>query len=173
MDQATSPKGSRMRSSIARRLTMLALLPAALLGAVVVASPAQAAVPTTIQLQTDINYWTNRWRVKVGCPRLRLDAGIARAARTHSGWMARTGRFSHVGSAGSSFVTRVTAAGYRAPLAENIAWGYRSGAEVVSAWMTSPAHRANIVNCKAKSVGVGAVYAANGTAYFTQDFGSR
>ena len=162
-----------MRSSIARRLALLTLLPAALLGAVVVAAPAQAAVPTTIQLQTDINYWTNRWRVKVGCPQLRLDATIARAARNHSGWMARTGTFSHVGSAGSSFVTRVTAAGYRAPLAENIAWGYRSGAEVVSAWMASPAHRANIVNCKAKSVGVGAVYAANGTAYFTQDFGSR
>jgi uncharacterized protein YkwD len=162
-----------MRSSIARRLAMLALVPAALLGAVVVASPAEAAVPTTIQMQTDINYWTNRWRVKVGCPQLRLDANIARAARNHSAWMARTGTFSHVGSSSSSFVTRVKAAGYSAPLAENIAWGYRSGAEVVSAWMKSPGHRANIVNCKAKSVGVGAVYAANGTPYFTQDFGSK
>ena len=59
----------------------------------------------------------------------------------------------------------------RAPPAENIAWGYRSGAEVVSAWMNSPAHRANIVNCEARSVG--ALYAANGTPSFTQDFGSR
>ena len=162
-----------MRSSIARRLALLALVPAALLGAVVVASPAQAAAATTIQLQTDINYWTNRWRSKAGCPQLRLDATIARAARNHSAWMARTGTFSHVGGAGSSFVTRVKAAGYSAPLAENIAWGYRSGAEVVSAWMKSPGHRANILNCKARSVGVGAVYAANGTPYYTQDFGSR
>jgi uncharacterized protein YkwD len=162
-----------MRSSIARRLVMLALMPAALLGAVVVASPAEAAVPTTIQMQTDINYWTNRWRIKVGCPALRLDANLARAARNHSSWMARTGTFSHVGSASSSFVTRVKAAGYSAPLSENIAWGYRDGAHVVSAWMQSPAHRANIVNCKAKSVGVGAVYSANGTPYFTQEFGSK
>jgi uncharacterized protein YkwD len=64
--------------------------------------------------------------------------------------MARTGTFSHVGSANSSFVTRVKATGYGAPLSENIAWGYRDGAQVVSAWMKSPAHRANIVNCKAK-----------------------
>jgi uncharacterized protein YkwD len=162
-----------MRSSIARRLVMLALVPATLLGAVVVASPAEAAAPTTIQMQTDINYWTNRWRIKVGCPTLRLDANLARAARNHSAWMARTGKFSHVGSANSSFVTRVKATGYTAPLSENIAWGYRDGAHVVSAWMQSPAHRANIVNCKAKSVGVGAVYAANGTPYFTQDFGSK
>ena len=87
--------------------------------------------------------------------------------------MARTGTFSHVGSASSSFVTRVKATGYTAPLSENIAWGYRDGAQVVSAWIKSPAHRANIVNCKAKAVGVGAVYGANGTPYFTQDFGSK
>jgi uncharacterized protein YkwD len=162
-----------MRSSIARRLAMLALVPAALLGAVVVASPAEAAAPTTVQMQTDINYWTNRWRVKVGCPQLRLNVNLARAARNHSAWMARTATFSHVGSSNSSFVTRVKATGYSAPLSENIAWGYRDGAQVVSAWMKSPAHRANIVNCKARSVGVGAVYGANGTPYFTQDFGSR
>jgi uncharacterized protein YkwD len=70
-------------------------------------------------------------------------------------------------------VTRAKAAGYSAPIAENIAWGYRDGAQVVTSWMNSPAHKANIVNCKAKAVGVGAAYAANGTPYYTQDFGSR
>ena len=163
-----------MRSLLARRLATLALVPTALLGVVVVASPAEAATaPTTIRLQTDIVYWTNRWRVKVGCPQLRLDPNIARAARNHSAWMARTRTFSHVGTGSSSFVTRITAAGYRAPLAENIAWGYRDGAQVVYRWMQSPGHRANIVNCKAKSFGVGAAYATNGTPYYTQDFGSR
>jgi uncharacterized protein YkwD len=162
-----------MRLSIARRLANLILIPVALFGTVAVASPAEAAAPTTVQMQTDIAYWTNQWRAKVGCGALRLDVNIARAARNHSAWMARTGTFSHVGSGSSSFVTRVRATGYSAPLSENIAWGYRSGAEVVNAWMKSPGHRANIVNCKAKSVGVGAVYAANGNPYFTQDFGSR
>jgi uncharacterized protein YkwD len=161
-----------MRSSTARRLATLALLPATLLGAVLVAAPAQAAAPTTQQLQTDIVTATNRWRAKVGCPQLRVDPALVKAARNHSAWMARTGTFSHVGSANSSFVTRVKAAGYSAPLAENIAWGYRTGAQVVTAWMNSPAHKANIVNCKAKAVGVGAIYAANGTPYYTQEFGS-
>jgi uncharacterized protein YkwD len=39
--------------------------------------------------------------------------------------------------------------------------------------MASPGHRANILNCKAKAVGVGAAYAANGNPYYTEDFGSR
>jgi uncharacterized protein YkwD len=162
-----------MRSSISRRLAMLILAPAALLGALVVAAPAQAAAPTSQQLQNDIVSATNRWRVKYGCPQLRVEITLVRAARNHSAWMARTGKFSHVGSANSSFVTRVKAAGYSAPIAENIAWGYRDGAQVVSAWMKSPAHKANIVNCKAKAVGVGAIYAANGTPYYTQEFGSK
>jgi uncharacterized protein YkwD len=162
-----------MRSSITRRLAMLALVPAALLGAVVVASPAEAAVPTTVQLQTDILTATNRARAKAGCPQLRWDTNLARAARNHSAWMARTRTFSHVGSGNSSFVTRVKAAGYTAPQAENIAWGYRTGAQVVTSWMNSPAHRANILNCKAKAVGVGAAYATNGNPYYTQEFGSR
>jgi uncharacterized protein YkwD len=162
-----------MRSSFARRLATLAFLPAALLGVVAVASPAEATVTSTTQLQSDIVYWTNQWRKKVGCAPLRLDAKLATAGRNHSVWMARTGTFSHVGSGGSSFVTRVQAAGYSAALSENIAWGYRDGAHVVNAWMHSPAHRANIVNCKAKAFGVGAAYAANGNPYYTQDFGSK
>ena len=162
-----------MRSSIARRLATLALVPAALLGVVVAASPAEAAAPTTAKLETDIVNWTNQWRVKAGCAKLRLDGNLTKAARTQSVWMARTARFSHVGSANSTFVTRIKAAGYSAPLAENIAYGYRDGAGVVTAWMKSAPHKANILNCKAKAVGVGAAYAANGTPYYTQDFGSR
>jgi uncharacterized protein YkwD len=162
-----------MRLSITRRLAMLVLAPAALLGALFVAAPAEAATPTTQQLQTDIVNATNRWRVKYGCPQLRVEITLVRAARNHSAWMARTGTFSHVGSAKSSFVTRVKAAGYSGPMAENIAWGYRDGTQVVSAWMKSPPHKANILNCKAKAVGVGAIYAANGTPYYTQEFGSK
>ena len=74
-------------------------------------------------------------------------------------------------SSGSTFDARIKATGYTAPLSENIAWGYRTGADVVKAWMASPGHRANLLDCTAKSVGVGAVYAANGNPYYTQDFG--
>ena len=156
-----------------RRLAVLAMIPAVLLGLAVAPAPADAAVVSWQTLQVDINKWTNYQRAKHNCAPLRTDSRLVRASRNHSAWMARTGSFGHTGAGGSSFVARERAAGYTAPLSENIAWGYRSGADVVNAWMRSPGHRANILNCRARAVGVGAVYSANGTPYYTQDFGSR
>jgi uncharacterized protein YkwD len=168
-----TPKGSHMRS-FARRLVMLAVVPAALFGVVAMASPAEAAaVPTVATLQNDIVRYTNAERVAHGCSPLRVDAKLGYAARVQSGYMARTGHFSHTGASNSTFVARIGTAGYSGALSENIAWGYRSGAQVVAAWMKSPGHRANLLNCSAKAVGVGAIYAANGNPYFTQDFGTR
>ena len=159
-----------MRKSFARRLALIVLLPAAFFGTVVVASPAQAA-PTTTQMQSDITYWTNQHRAQAGCAKVRTDGKLARAARNHSAWMARTGTFSHVGVRGSSFVTRAKVAGYASPRSENIAWGQRTGAAVVSAWMKSPGHRANIVNCSFKAIGVGMVKGVDGTLVWGQIFG--
>jgi uncharacterized protein YkwD len=162
-----------MRLSIARRLVMLALVPVALIGAVAVGSPAQAAVSRSTQLETSVAYWTNQWRTVVHCPQVKVDVRLAKAARSHSAWMAKTGTFSHIGTGGTSFVTRIKSAGYASPQSENIAWGAREGKEVLQMWMASPGHRANIANCKAKSVGIGVAFAANGNPYYTQDFGSK
>ena len=162
-----------MRKSMLRRLALLAMVPAVLLGLATVATPAEAAVVPSQTLQADILRWTNHQRAIKGCPALRSDTRLVRASRGHSAYMARTGRFSHTGSGGSTFAARERRAGYTAPLSENIAWGYRSGAAVVNAWMRSPGHRANILNCRARAVGIGAVYSAKGTPYYTQDFGTR
>jgi len=43
---------------------------------------------------------------------------------------------------------------------------------VMTAWMNSSGHRANILNCKAKAVGVGLARKSDGTPYWTQVFGS-
>jgi uncharacterized protein YkwD len=157
-----------------RRLALAALVIApAALGVSALASPAVAA-PTKASeqsLQADIARLTNAARTANGCAAATVDARLTTAARGHSAWMAQTGTFSHTGRDGSSFMTRVKAAGYARPSSENIAWGYRSAAEVVDGWMKSPGHRANILNCKSKTVGVGAVYNARGNAYYTQDFG--
>jgi uncharacterized protein YkwD len=159
-----------------RRLAVAALLaPAAAAGAAtMIASPAAAAPAKASEqtLQTEVNRLVNVQRAKGGCPALKVNAALTTAARRHSAWMAQTGTFSHVGKGGSSFVTRSKAAGYAKPSAENIAWGYRTAATVVEGWMKSPGHRTNILNCKSKSVGVGVVYAASGTPYYTQNFGS-
>ncbi|GAA0458247.1 hypothetical protein Ade02nite_07540 [Paractinoplanes deccanensis] len=159
-----------MRSSITKRLALIAMIPATLFAIVALASPANAAVSTT-QLAADIVTLTNKQRAAKGCKAVRVDARLAKAAAGHSAYMARGGAFSHTGARGSSFVTRVKAAGYTRPLSENIAYGYRTATDVVKGWMASPGHRANILNCKAATVGVGVVYAANGNPYYTQNFG--
>jgi len=160
-----------VRISISRRLAALAVIPALLLGSIAVATPANAAVVSPITMQNDIVKLTNYQRVKAGCKALRLDSHLMLAARAHSAWMAQTGKFSHVGRNGSTFDARIRTAGYANPRSENIAWGFRSGAAVVTAWMKSPGHRANILNCKSTTVGVGAAFSANGSAYYTQVFG--
>jgi uncharacterized protein YkwD len=160
-----------MRTKITKRLALIATIPATLLGLVMVAAPASAAVVSEAKMQGDIAYLTNKQRALYGCKPVHIDARLTTAARTQSTYMARTGAFSHTGSGGSDFAYRIKAAHYPRPLAENIAYGYRSGLDVVKAWMASPGHRANILNCKATTVGVGAVYAASGNTYFTEDFG--
>jgi uncharacterized protein YkwD len=116
---------------------------------------------------------TNAQRKAHGCGALRNDSRLEQSARAHSTDMVRQGFFSHTGSNGSNFVAREISAGYprRGPSAENIAWGYRTPKDVVTGWMNSPGHRANILNCGSVAVGVGLAYTAGGSAYWTQDFG--
>jgi uncharacterized protein YkwD len=155
-----------------RRLAVVAAIaPAAAFGIALAATPADAAAVSETTLQADIVRLTNAQRTAHGCGALKVDSRLITAARGHSAYMAQSGAFSHTGKGGSNFVAREKAAGYSKPSAENIAWGYRTGKDVVTAWMKSPGHRANILNCKSKTVGVGAVYSKGGAPYFTQDFG--
>lgn len=114
---------------------------------------------------------TNEQRAANGCGALRVDDRLTAAARAHSTDMVEKGFFSHTSSDGSDFVARATRAGYTGASAENIAYGYPTAQEVVTGWMNSAGHRANILNCKSVAVGVGLVVKADGTAYWTQDFG--
>ncbi|HET9518275.1 MAG TPA: CAP domain-containing protein [Actinoplanes sp.] len=160
-----------MLKKTVRRLALAAIVPAVLVGSAVVATPADAAVASAKTLTAQLVAQTNASRVRAGCPRLKVNAALGRAAVRHSYYMAVTGRFSHTGSGRSNFVTRARAAGYRAPMSENIGWGYRTSTAMFRAWMASPGHRRNILNCSAKSVGIGVNYSRNGTPYFTQVFG--
>ena len=55
---------------------------------------------------------------------------------------------------------------------ENIAIGYPTAEEVVNAWMNSPGHRANILNSRFSSIGIG-VFCHNGISAWTQAFSSN
>jgi uncharacterized YkwD family protein len=53
---------------------------------------------------------------------------------------------------------------------ENIAKGQPTSAAVMSSWMNSPGHKANILSENFTEIGVGVAKDANGTIYWTQQF---
>ena len=114
---------------------------------------------------------TNAERAKQGCAALRTDERLRTAARRHSVDMDQRDYFSHESPDGTTPWDRMRAAGYDAPAAENIARGYPSPEAVVEGWMNSDGHRANILNCDLKAIGVG-VQLGDGGPWWTQDFGS-
>lgn len=160
-----------MLEKVVRRLALLTAAPALL----ILAGPAHADEPVPPvppdTLMSQVVTMTNQQREANGCGELKVDAELITASVRQSRYMARTGLFTHVWRDGSTFVTRVHEAGYRQPSGENIAWGYPTAAEVMAAWMASPHHRENILNCGAHSIGTGVVYAANGIPYYTEEFG--
>jgi uncharacterized protein YkwD len=121
---------------------------------------------------------TNNFRAKNGLAPLTLNSKLSEAAQTHSQNMAVQDFFSHTGKDGSSAGDRVSKTGYDwRTVAENIAAGQRTPAEVVQAWIDSPGHRENMLNTTIKEIGVGYFFLADDTgttnynAYWTQDFG--
>lgn len=89
-------------------------------------------------------------------PAVKLNTMLNQAAQRHSDDMAYNGIFSHTGTDGSSPASRVSAAGYRwSYVAENIAAGYSSAQRVISGWLKSPGHCANIMSARARDIGVG------------------
>ncbi|MEU4447597.1 CAP domain-containing protein [Actinosynnema sp. NPDC050801] len=138
------------------------------------AQPPAAATPTRTDVElaeAKVVELTNGQRAAHGCPALAADDRLAAAARAHSADMAAQNYFDHVSKDGRSFVDRVKAAGYPAPGAENIAAGQRTAEAVVKGWMDSPGHRANILNCKLKTLGVGMARGGSYGIYWTQNFG--
>jgi uncharacterized protein YkwD len=117
---------------------------------------------------------TNEQRRAAGCGDLTWNPALASAAQQHADDMANNNYFSHTSRDGRTFAVRIRNAGYRYRLAaENIAAGYGSPEEVVASWMASPGHRANILNCRLREIGVGmgANSASQYGTYWVQNFG--
>ena len=112
----------------------------------------------------------NAERDKAGCAPLTENAKLTKAAQAHSQDMADHQNMSHTGSDGSSMSDRLSRVGYAFRSAgENVAYGYSSPESVMDGWMNSPGHKANILNCGFKEIGIGL---AQPGYYWTQDFGS-
>ncbi|MET8475101.1 CAP domain-containing protein [Streptomyces sp. NPDC006422] len=112
----------------------------------------------------------NRERSKVGCSPVTADSGLAALATAFSDDMAARDFFDHTDPDGASPWDRAKKAGITDLGGENIARGQANAQSVMDAWMNSPGHKANILNCDFKTLGVG-VHFGSGGPWWTQDFG--
>jgi uncharacterized protein YkwD len=111
-----------------------------------------------------------------GLAPLRIDRRLQRTACGHSLAMLRTDTFSH-----GAFATRIRRAGVRARrVGENLAWGVGALAQaqsIVSLWLASPEHRANLLRPGYRTVGVGIRVGTfeghAGASMITTDFAGR
>ncbi|MBE5929726.1 MAG: CAP domain-containing protein [Lachnospiraceae bacterium] len=111
----------------------------------------------------------NEHRAAAGLAPVTYSAKISKAAQVRAVEIEQS--FSHTRPDGRYFSTVFAEHGitYRYS-GENIAWGQKSPEEVVTAWMNSAGHRANILNAKFTELGVGYRQNARGVNYFTQLF---
>lgn len=111
---------------------------------------------------------TNVERAKYGLGPLTEDWELSRVARYKSQDMHDRRYFDHTSPTyGTPFqMMRAFGLSYRSA-GENIAMGYRTPQAVVTGWMNSSGHRANILNSSYTKIGVG--YVADGN-YWTQQF---
>jgi uncharacterized protein YkwD len=161
-----------MRSADRPCVRLSALVIATLLLALSVVTPREAVASPELTHQVIV--LTNEHRQAAGCAPLAWNAKLGASAQRHADDMASGNYFSHVSRNGARFTTRIVNAGYRyRAAAENIAAGQMSPEEVVATWMNSPAHRANILNCRLTEIGVGYSYNPHSTygSYWVQNFG--
>ena len=123
---------------------------------------------TVSSYETQVVELVNEIRAQYGLTPLTLNWQLSRVARYKSQDMADNNYFSHNSPTyGSPFqMMKQFGITYRTA-GENIASGYSSARAVVTAWMNSEGHRANILNASYTQIGVG--YVADGY-HWTQMF---
>jgi uncharacterized protein YkwD len=129
---------------------------------------AAAADPTA---ETAVLTLVNEARADADCAPVTADPALAAVARAHSADMRDRDYFSHTSPEGLSPFDRAEQAGVDYSRAENIAVGQPDATAVMEAWLESPGHRANILDCDLTRLGVG-VAEGTGGPWWTQLFGA-
>lgn len=160
--QATPSKPAKKPQSTPSRSKTATKAPQRVESPVTVSAEAQAAA--------EVLKLVNEERAKVGCSAVAANSALSELAEKFSDDMAARGFFDHTDPDGASPWDRAAKAGISDLGGENIARGQADAAAVMEAWMNSPGHRANILNCDFKTLGVG-VHLGPGGPWWTQDFG--
>ncbi len=113
----------------------------------------------------------NEERAKNGLDPLTLDKELSNIAKEKAADMRNNKYFSHESPRyGSPFQMLQTFGRHYSAAGENIAAGQQDAASVMRDWMNSSGHRANILNSKYKSLGVGYVEGGAYGTYWVQLF---
>jgi uncharacterized protein YkwD len=173
------------RRNVTRRLPVLALVAGALAAAPAAGqaarishaarSCANADTPASVvgrqPMRDAVVCLINQQRTSRHLPALRATTRLDRSAQGWTNSMVSTGVFSH----GTDFAARISAVGYVWTSAgENIATGFQTPRQVVSAWMASDGHCRNILDPTFADVGTGVSthhLGQYGPSTWTQDFG--
>ncbi|WEH15058.1 CAP domain-containing protein [Streptomyces sp. VNUA24] len=127
-------------------------------------------ISTETQAEAAVLLLVNEERAKAGCSPVAADSDLSRLAEAFSEDMALRSFFDHTDPDGADPWDRAASLGITGLGGENIARGQATAEAVMEAWMNSPGHRANILNCDFKTLGVG-VHLGDGGPWWTQDFG--
>lgn len=128
-----------------------------------------SAEATTLEGQ--IVVLVNKERLKVGLAPLKSNWELARVARIKSQDMIDKNYFSHTSPTYGSPFDMMSNFGIKYMSAgENIAYGQPTPTSVMTSWMNSAGHKANILNKSYTEIGVGVAKKSNGTIYWTQQF---
>ncbi|MFE9820453.1 sigma-70 family RNA polymerase sigma factor [Streptomyces sp. NPDC005773] len=167
---AASPSAKRSASAAPSRIPKKSAAPTP---SAARAPKASATPPVSASTTAQVVALVNKERAAAGCGALTEDAQLTDAAQRHSEDMAARNFFEHTNPDGAGPGERVTDAGYRwSAYGENIARGQQSPESVMDSWMNSPGHRANILNCSFKNIGIG-IHKGAGGPWWTQDFGAK
>jgi uncharacterized protein YkwD len=130
-----------------------------------------AAAASTRAMRQAVVCLINEQRAAHGLPPLHANARLNRAAQGWTDNMIAVGQFTH----GVDFASRITAVGFDWSFAgENIATGFKTPRDAVTAWMHSLDHCRNILSPNYASVGTGVSsqpLGPYGPSTWTQDFG--
>ncbi|MET7757396.1 CAP domain-containing protein [Streptomyces sp. NPDC005389] len=134
---------------------------------------AEAPAGRAARFVQDVIALANAEREKAGCGPLHSESHLRTAAQGHADDMSARGYYEHDNPEGRDAGDRMTGAGYVwSTWGENIHRGPKTPARAMEDWMDSPGHRANILNCSFKDIGVGVTLTANGP-WWVQNFGAR
>jgi uncharacterized YkwD family protein len=116
----------------------------------------------------------NLERAKAGLPTLVIDAQLSKITSIKAEDMNKNDYFDHTSPTYGAPWDLAKHFGYTyRSFGENIAYGQRSPAEVVKAWMDSPGHKANILNKSYTNIGAGTAKNSQGRIYWVHMFSSK